>query len=95
MTLFAATMASSTTCAPVAAAKMCIRDRCGRGLKAQMKYADKIGAQYTIVLGENELAQGKAELKNMKTGEKKDISLGEDFIDQYITLSTQAADLAF
>ena len=58
-------------------------------------YADKIGAQYTIVLGENELAQGKAELKNMKTGEKKDISLGEDFIDQYITLSTQAADLAF
>ena len=70
-------------------------DLCGRGLKAQMKYADKIGAQYTIVLGENELAQGKAELKNMKTGEKKDISLGEDFIDQYITLSTQAADLAF
>ena len=47
------------------------------------------------MLGENELAQGKAELKNMKTGEKKDISLGEDFIDQYITLSTQAADLAF
>ena len=49
----------------------------------------------TIVLGDNELAQSKAELKNIKTGEKKDISLGEDFIDQYITLSTQAADLAF
>ena len=70
-------------------------DVCGRGLKAQMKYADKIGAQYTIVLGENELAEGKAELKNMKNGEKKPISLGEDFIDQYIALSTEVGDLAF
>ena len=60
-----------------------------------MKYADKIGAQYTIVLGENELAEGKAELKNMKNGEKKPISLGEDFIDQYIALSTEVGDLAF
>ena len=47
-----------------------------RGLKAQMKYADKIGAKYCLVLGDDELAAGKAELKNMKTGEKKKISLG-------------------
>src|SRR5699024_3884393 len=39
-------------------------DVCCRGLKAQMKYADKIGAQYTIVLGDNELTEGKAELKD-------------------------------
>ena len=30
-------------------------DLCGRGLKAQMKYADKIGAKFTMVLGDNEL----------------------------------------
>ncbi|MBQ2667129.1 MAG: histidine--tRNA ligase, partial [Clostridia bacterium] len=51
-------------------------DLCARGLKAQMKYADKIKAKYTIVLGDNEIEAGKAELKNMKTGEKKKISIG-------------------
>ena len=43
-------------------------DLCARGLKAQMKYADKIGAQYSIVLGDDEIANGEAVLKNMKTG---------------------------
>lgn len=70
-------------------------DLCGRGLKAQMKYADKVGAQYTIVLGDNELETGKAELKNMATGEKKKISLGEDFVDQYLTACTEAEDISF
>ena len=70
-------------------------DVCARGLKAQMKYADKIHAQYTIVLGDDELANGKAELKNMATGEKKEISIGDDFIDNYLTLSTEQSDLAF
>ena len=70
-------------------------DVCARGLKAQMKYADKIHAQYTIVLGDDELANGKAELKNMATGEKKEISIGDDFIDAYLTLSTEQSDLAF
>ena len=32
-----------------------------------MKYADKIGAKFTMVLGDNELQEGKAELKNMGT----------------------------
>ena len=40
-------------------------DIVGRGLKAQMKYADKIGACYCMVVGDNELEAGKAELKNM------------------------------
>lgn len=63
-------------------------DLCARGLKAQMKYADRIGARYTMVLGDNELEAGKAELKNMNTGEKVKISIGEDFVDAYITAST-------
>lgn len=45
------------------------RDITGRGLKAQMKYADRIGARYTAVIGESELSSGKIKLKNMKTGE--------------------------
>ena len=36
-----------------------------RSLKAQMKYADKIGAKYVLVVGDNELDEGKAMLKNM------------------------------
>ena len=69
-------------------------DLCGRGLKAQMKYADKLGAGNTMVLGDNELQEGKAELKNMKTGEKRKISIGEDFIDAYLTASTAQDDLS-
>ena len=67
-------------------------DLCARGLKAQMKYADKIGAQYSIVLGDDEIANGKAVLKNMKTGEKKEISLNDDFVDTYITAVTEQED---
>ena len=64
-------------------------DLCGRGLKAQMKYADRIGATYTLVLGDDELAAGKAELKHMQTGEKKEISLGDGFIDAYLSAVTE------
>ena len=66
-----------------------------RGLKAQMKYADKIGAKYSMVLGDDEIASQKAVLKNMKTGEKKTIDLSEDFVEQYVCLSTEQEDLAF
>lgn len=66
-----------------------------RGLKAQMKYADKIGAKYTIVLGDNELETQKAEIKNMKTGEKTKIDLSKDFVEQFITLQTAQDDLVF
>ena len=45
-------------------------DLCGRSLKAQMKYADKIGAQYTLVLGDDELNSGNVKIKDMKTGEE-------------------------
>ncbi len=70
-------------------------DLCGRGVKAQMKYANKIGATYTMVLGDDELASGKAEIKNMKNGEKNVISIGEEFIDEYIAKVTMIGDLSF
>ncbi len=50
-------------------------DICGRGLKAQLKFADKCGARFTVVLGDNEILSGGARLKNMSTGEETDIRL--------------------
>ena len=52
-------------------------DLTGRSLKAQMKYADKIGAHYAIVVGDNELETGVAKLKDMQSGEQTDINLDD------------------
>lgn len=54
-----------------------------RGLKAQMKYADKKGAAFTMVLGENELNSGTAKLKNMQTGEQTEISIEDKFFEMF------------
>jgi histidyl-tRNA synthetase len=51
------------------------QDLRGGGLKAQMRRADKTGAVYSIVLGENELVSGKAKLKHMQSGEEREVSL--------------------
>jgi len=58
-----------------AAGIRCEKDIMGRSVKAQMKYANKINARFTVILGDNEAESGKAELKNMSTGESKDIHL--------------------
>ncbi len=52
-----------------------VTDITGRGLKAQMKYADKIGARFTLVLGDNELSGGRAKAKNMANGELHEFML--------------------
>ncbi len=52
-------------------------DHIGRGLRAQMKYADKLSCRYTLVLGENEIETGNAQIKNMQTGEQTQIQLAE------------------
>jgi len=58
-------------------------DLMGRGLKAQMKYANKIGAAFTMVLGDNELEEKKARLKDMESGEEKEILLNDQFIGSF------------
>ena len=58
-------------------------DIVGRSLRAQMKYADKIGAKFSIVLGDNEIAENKAILKNMETGEKTEVPLDENFLSEF------------
>ena len=50
-------------------------DLVGRSLKAQMKYANKLGADYTLILGESEMESGKAFLRDMKNSEQKEIEL--------------------
>ncbi len=56
-------------------------DHMGRSLKAQMKYADKMGFKYIVVIGDQEIESNKAVLKNMINGETKDISL-DSIIDR-------------
>jgi histidyl-tRNA synthetase len=51
------------------------KDVMNRSLKAQMKYADKLGVTYTVVVGDEEIESNRAVLKNMKSGEQKDVSL--------------------
>ncbi|PLX83416.1 MAG: histidine--tRNA ligase [Desulfuromonas sp.] len=53
----------------------------GRSLKAQFRRADKLGAQRVLILGENELAQGVAPLRDMSDGNQQDIPL-EDVVER-------------
>ena len=53
-------------------------------LKAKFKYADKLEIPYVIVIGEDEISQNIFKLKDMKTGEEKDISFNDtNFFDMF------------
>ncbi len=52
-------------------------DLCGRSVKAQMKYADKIGAKLSCILGDSELENGKVSVKNMSDGKTEEVELDE------------------
>ena len=53
-----------------------------RSLKAQMKYADKKSADYTVIIGDSELEAGKVQLKDMKNSTQSEIEL--DNIVEYL-----------
>ena len=65
-------------------------DVVSRGLKAQMKYADKIGATFTMVLGDSEIESGNAKLKNMQTGKETEVKLS-NINDELFAAITDAA----
>ena len=46
-----------------------------RSLKSQMKYANKIGAEYTLIIGDSEIDAGRAQLKNMADGTQTEVAL--------------------
>ena len=52
-------------------------DLVGRSLKAQMKYANKTGAKYTLIIGDSEVECGRAQLRNMESGEQREVSLSD------------------
>ena len=57
------------------AGKICECDIVGRSLKAQMKYANKIGAAYTLIIGDSEIEAGRAQLRNMADGTQTEVEL--------------------
>ena len=61
-------------------------DLMDRTLKSQMKFADKIGAYYAAVIGEDELKTGFAKIKDMKSGEETKISIGKNFVEEFMSL---------
>ena len=52
-------------------------DYMDRSVKAQMKYANKLHAKYTVIIGENEINENSANIKQMETGEQTSVSLDE------------------
>lgn len=65
-----------------------------RSVRAQMKYADKLGAKFNVVIGDNEVEAKTAKLKNMQTGEETEINL-DTFVSGFysISLNEQLVDL--
>ncbi len=59
------------------------QDSVGRSVKAQMRYANKIGAAYTMVLGDDEITSGEAKLKKMSDGTETVITLSDKFAETF------------
>ncbi|MBQ8209419.1 MAG: histidine--tRNA ligase [Clostridia bacterium] len=68
----------------------CLFDTVGRSLKAQMKYANKTGVLFTVVLGSDEIEKGVAKVKCMADGTETEIEL-EDFANNFIKISIDKA----
>lgn len=50
-------------------------DHIGRSFKSQFKYSDKIGAEYVIALGDNEIESGICKVKKMSDGSEEECSV--------------------
>ena len=46
-----------------------------RSVRAQMKYANKIGAKHTVIIGENEVKERIVNIKDMETGVQEEVSI--------------------
>lgn len=55
----------------------CECDHMNRKVKAEMKYANKIGAKFSVILGDDELKSGIAKLKRMTDGEQFEVNLSD------------------
>lgn len=66
-------------------------DLVGRSLKAQMKYADKKGAAYTVIIGDSELESGRAQLKNMRESTQTEVDL-DRIVESVLSLIGRASE---
>ncbi len=57
--------------------KKAVADVMARGLKAQLKYADRLGADWCMVIGDDELARGVVQLRNMKESTQEELPVEE------------------
>jgi histidyl-tRNA synthetase len=55
----------------------------GKSLKSQMRRADKLGARYSVVIGESEVASGRAVIKRMTDGEQVEVALTGEFVSSH------------
>lgn len=53
------------------------RDYLERSVKAQMKYANKTGARFSAVIGDDDMAKGSVSVKNMETGEASEVAFAD------------------
>lgn len=69
-------------------------DTVGRSVKAQMRYADKLSARFSCIIGSNELEQGSITVKKMQTGEGQACKLSAQSLAEvlYADLAVQAAE---
>lgn len=66
-----------------------VYDLNGRSLRAQMKYADKLGAKFNVVIGDNEVENKVVTLKDMATGESSEINL-DTFVNGFYSVSMES-----
>lgn len=52
-------------------------DFAGRSMKAQMKQANKLGAKYSVILGEDEIAEGVAMLRSMEDSSQAKVPMAQ------------------
>jgi histidyl-tRNA synthetase len=62
-------------------------DIVGRSVKAQMRFADKIGAKFSLIIGETELSENKAVLKNMQTKETCEVGFNPEEIFEAVFIA--------
>ena len=58
----------------------CEIDHLDRSVKAQMKFANKIGAKNAVIIGDNEINEKKVKIKNMETGNETECCLDAESI---------------
>lgn len=58
-----------------------VTDVMQRNIKGQMKYADRLNADYTIVIGDDELEKGVVTLRDMRRSEQKEISISNIYTE--------------